>query len=272
MEEYTRDSFRAIRDEMAHAQQQRRGSVFITILIILIFTAAGIFYIKTSKPQLWNSAVAYIKNISVGGKSLETIGSTLFDKASQEKAEQEKEETPPQTTENAAGESGDMLLTADNLSFDYLSEPLKIDLLNNGSSADSILSAESTMPVMSATVTSDFGSRTDPVTGEKSAGHHGIDLAASPGSEILAFMGGTVADTGKNEIYGNYVLIDHGSELSSFYGHMSKVTVSAGNKVSAGDKIGIIGSTGKSTGVHLHFEVRVNGERVDPSPYIYEKI
>lgn len=99
MEEYTRDSFRAIRDEMAHAQQQRRGSVFITILIILIFTAAGIFYIKTSKPQLWNSAVAYIKNISVGGKSLETIGSTLFDKASQEKAEQEKEETPPQTTE-----------------------------------------------------------------------------------------------------------------------------------------------------------------------------
>ena len=53
---------------------------------------------------------------------------------------------------------------------------------------------------------------------------------------------------------------------------MSKVTVSAGYKVSAGEKIGIIGSTGKSTGVHLHFEVRVNGERVDPSPYIYEKI
>lgn len=266
MEEYTRDSFRAICDEMAHAQQQRRGSVFITILIILIFAAAGIFYIKTSKPQLWNSAVGYIKNISVGGKSLETIGSALFDKASQEKSEQEKEETPPQTTENTAGESGDMLLTADNLSFDYLSEPLKTDLLNNGSSADS------TIPVMSATVTSDFGSRTDPVTGEKSAGHHGIDLAASPGSEILAFMGGTVADTGKNEIYGNYVLIDHGSELSSFYGHMSKVTVSAGDRVSAGDKIGVIGSTGKSTGVHLHFEVRVNGERVDPAPYIYEKI
>lgn len=161
-----------------------------------------------------------------------------------------------------------MLLTADNLSFDYLSEPLKIDLLNNGTE----LSADSAVPVMNATVTSDFGSRTDPVTGEKSAGHHGIDLAASPGSEIVAFMGGTVAETGKNDIYGNYVLINHGSELSSFYGHMSEVTVSEGDKVSAGDNIGIIGSTGKSTGVHLHFEVRVNGERVDPAPYIYEKI
>lgn len=268
MEEYTRDSFRAIRDEMAHAQQQRRGSVFITILIIIIFAAAGVFYVKTSKPQLWNSAVEYIKNISVGGKSLETIGSALFNKASQDKAEQDKEEAPPQTTENTAGESGDMLLTADNLSFDYLSEPLKIDLLNNGTE----LSADSAVPVMNATVTSDFGSRTDPVTGEKSAGHHGIDLAASPGSEIVAFMGGTVAETGKNDIYGNYVLINHGSELSSFYGHMSEVTVSGGDKVSAGDSIGIIGSTGKSTGVHLHFEVRVNGERVDPAPYIYEKI
>ena len=197
MEEYTRDSFRAIRDEMAHAQQQRRGSVFITILIIIIFAAAGVFYVKTSKPQLWNSAVEYIKNISVGGKSLETIGSALFNKASQDKAEQDKEEAPPQTTENTAGESGDMLLTADNLSFDYLSEPLKIDLLNNGTE----LSADSAVPVMNATVTSDFGSRTDPVTGEKSAGHHGIDLAASPGSEIVAFMGGTVAETGKNDIY-----------------------------------------------------------------------
>ena len=94
MEEYTRDSFRAIRDEMAHAQQQRRGSVFITILIILIFTAAGIFYIKTSKPQLWNSAVAYIKNISVGGKSLETIGSTLLTKRLRRKRSRKKRKLP----------------------------------------------------------------------------------------------------------------------------------------------------------------------------------
>lgn len=262
MEEYTRDSFRAIRDEMARAEEKKRGSVFITIVIIAIFAAAGIFYIKTAKPQLWQNAVQYIQNVSVGGKSLETISKSLFKKASDEQGG--KDEQKP--TENTAGESGDMLLTADNLSFNYISEPLKFDLLNNRTAV------RQAMPVMSATVTSSFGGRTDPVTGEKSAGHHGIDLAASPGSEIQAFMGGTVKETGKNSIYGNYVLIDHGAQLMTFYGHMSDVSVSEGDSVSAGDKIGIIGSTGKSTGVHLHFEVRVNGERVDPAPYLYEKI
>ena len=259
MEGYTRDSFRAIRDEMERAKQQKRGSVFITIIIVMIFLTAGIFYIKTSKPQLWNSAVQYIKSVSVGGKSLETISHAIFDKAN-ESGEQ-------QPTENTAGESGDMLLTADNLNFDYISEPLKFELLNNKS-----LSAEYAIPVMSATVTSEFGSRTDPVTGEECAGHHGIDLAAAPGSEIYAFADGTVKDVGKNDIYGNYVLLDHGNDLSTFYGHMSKVTVSEGDIVSAGEEIGIIGSTGKSTGVHLHFEVRINEVRVDPAPYLYEKI
>lgn len=263
MEGYTRDSFRAIRDEMERAEQQKRGSVFITLLIIVIFLAAGIFYIKTSKPQLWNCAVQYIKSVSVGGKSLETISNTLFNKAKDNKNVQDEQ----QPTENTAGESGDMLLTADNLSFDYISDPIQFETLGSINS-----SAECAMPVMSATVTSNFGSRTDPVTGEKSAGHHGIDLAASPGSEIRAFMSGTVAETGSSEIYGNYVLINHGAELTTFYGHMSSVSVSKGDSVRSGGKIGIIGSTGKSTGVHLHFEVRVNGERVDPEPYLYEKI
>lgn len=262
MEEYTRDSFRAIRDEMARAKKNKRGSVFITIVIIAIFAAAGSFYIKTAKPALWQSAVQYIQNVSVGGKSLETISKSLFEKASD--GQDDKNEQKP--TENTSGESGDMLLTADNLSFNYISEPLKSDILNNRTAAGQ------TMPVMNATVTSSFGERTDPVTGEKSAGHHGIDLAASPGSEILAFMGGTVKETGNNSIYGNYVLIDHGAQLTTFYGHMSDISVNEGDSVFAGDKIGIIGSTGKSTGVHLHFEVRVNGERVDPAPYLYEKI
>ncbi len=263
MEGYTRDSFRAIRDEMEHARQQKRGSILITLLIIAIFIFAAGFYIKTSKPQLWNSAIQYIKSVSVGGKSLETISQALFNKAKEDKTET-SEQTQP--TENTDGESGDMLLTADNLSFNYISQPLNIDTLGSGADSDTAV------PVMNATVTSNFGSRTDPVTGEKSAGHHGIDLAASPGSTIYAYADGTVTETGQSDIYGNYVIVDHGSGLSTFYGHMSSVTVEKADKVSAGGKLGIIGSTGKSTGIHLHFEVRINGERVDPASYLYEKI
>lgn len=263
MEGYTRDSFRAIRDEMEHSRQQKRGSVLITLIIIAIFLAAGIFYIKTSQPGLWNSAVQYIKSVSVGGKSLETISNTLFNKAKEDQ-QQEQEQTQP--TENTEGESGDMLLTADNLSFNYISQPLDIDTLGRGMDSDTAV------PVQNATVTSEFGSRTDPVTGEKSAGHHGIDLAACPGSAICSYADGTVTETGKSDIYGNYVIVDHGSGLSTFYGHMSSVSAVQGSKVYAGDQLGIIGSTGKSTGVHLHFEVRINGRRVDPASYLYEKI
>ena len=260
MEDYTRSTFRAIRDEITKAERQRRGNIFITLLIVALFAAAGVFYVKTAQPLLWSKATNYIKNVTVGGKSLETIAGTLFERAD---APQEQRE-PPAETENKSGESGDMLLTADDLNFNYLSDPLRYDVL---SSAQTFA-----LPVVSATVTSTFGARTDPVTGEKEAGHHGIDLAASSGSSICAYTSGTVIEVGENEIYGNYAMIDHGDGLSTFYGHMSSVSVSEGDAIDAGGVIGVIGTTGKSTGVHLHFEVRLNGERVDPFPYLYEKI
>ncbi len=256
MEQYTHGSFRELREEMLRARRQRRGSILITLLIIALFAAAGLFYVKTAQPALWNKAAAYVKDAAAGGKSLETISRALFGKA---KNQQQAE------TENKTGESGDMLLTADNLTFNYISEPVRCDLLGGGKAAVS-------PPVVGATVTSDFGARTDPVTGEADAGHHGVDLAAPVGSDIFAYADGVVAETGESEIYGNYVLIDHGGGLNTFYGHMSKVTVSKGESVAAGDSIGVIGSTGKSTGTHLHFEMRYDGERVDPMPYIYEKI
>ena len=68
--------------------------------------------------------------------------------------------------------------------------------------------------------------------------------------------------------YGNYVVVDHGNGLSTLYAHMSALTVSAGQSVSAGQQVGLVGSTGSSTGPHLHFEVRINGSNVDPAPYL----
>lgn len=116
-------------------------------------------------------------------------------------------------------------------------------------------------------ITSRFGSRES----IRSHNHKGLDIAAAYGSSIKAAADGTVISAGWNDGgYGNLVIIDHGNGITTYYGHCSKVYVSAGQKVSAGDIIAAVGSTGNSTGNHLHFEVRVDDVQVDPQNYIYK--
>ncbi|MBQ6058880.1 MAG: peptidoglycan DD-metalloendopeptidase family protein [Clostridia bacterium] len=118
------------------------------------------------------------------------------------------------------------------------------------------------------TITCPFGMRTHPITGVYKM-HTGIDIGAAGGSKILAANAGTVVSKGYNSAWGNYVAIDHGGGLSTFYAHMkSSALVSVGAKVAKGEKIGVVGSTGYSTGNHLHFEVRVKGESVQPLNYV----
>ena len=117
-------------------------------------------------------------------------------------------------------------------------------------------------------VTSEFGSRIDPIT-HKLKGHSGMDLAVPTGTPIRAALSGTVTVSKYNVGgYGYYVCIDHGSGLSTLYGHCSKLLARVGQTVEAGDIIALSGNTGRSTGPHLHFEVRVNGERTDPRYYL----
>jgi len=116
-------------------------------------------------------------------------------------------------------------------------------------------------------VTSPFGERTDPVSGT-SEYHTGVDFGVPLGTEIKAAADGVVVQAGTNGGYGNSVTIDHGGGMETLYGHLSKVLVSVGQKVKQGDIIGLSGSTGKSTGPHLHFEIRKNGQPVDPMPYL----
>ncbi len=116
------------------------------------------------------------------------------------------------------------------------------------------------------TLSSLFGTRTDPFTGQP-GNHRGIDIPAPYGTSILASRGGVVITSGYNSSYGNYVVISHGGSDSTLYGHMSSRAVSVGESVSQGQVIGYVGSTGRSTGNHLHFEVRVNGNRTDPINY-----
>ncbi|MHB1415873.1 MAG: LysM peptidoglycan-binding domain-containing protein [Chloroflexota bacterium] len=101
--------------------------------------------------------------------------------------------------------------------------------------------------------------------------HEGLDIGASYGSAIIAAEAGTVIEaegSGWNSGYGNYVKIDHGNGLQTLYGHMSSVAVDPWQKVERGDVIGYIGSTGASTGPHLHFEVRIDGVKQDPLRYL----
>ena len=117
-------------------------------------------------------------------------------------------------------------------------------------------------------VTSGFGYRTDPVT-HATAFHSGLDLGAPCGTPIKAAGTGSVITAGFNSGgYGNMTLINHGNGLATLYGHQSSIIVSAGQAVTQGQVIGYVGSTGKSTGCHLHFEVRVSGNPVDPSGYL----
>lgn len=117
-------------------------------------------------------------------------------------------------------------------------------------------------------VTSEFGSRIDPITGER-RGHTGMDLAVPTGTPIRAALSGTVTASAYHQGgYGYYVIIDHGSGLSTLYGHCSQLLAPVGRTVEAGDVIALSGSTGRSTGPHLHFEVRVNGERTNPRSYL----
>lgn len=100
--------------------------------------------------------------------------------------------------------------------------------------------------------------------------HKGIDIAAPNGTPIYAAADGVIKSAGMNYGgYGNLVIIDHGNGIETYYGHCSKIYVKAGQSVTAGTKIAAVGSTGRSTGNHLHFEIRQNGTQINPQKYVY---
>jgi murein DD-endopeptidase MepM/ murein hydrolase activator NlpD len=118
------------------------------------------------------------------------------------------------------------------------------------------------LPFLEAT-TSSFGWRTDPIRGGRRF-HGGVDLGAAYGTAVPAAAGGEVVFAGERGSYGNLVIVRHAGGLETRYAHLSTLAVAAGDRVEEGAPIGRVGSTGRSTAPHLHFEVLVNGERVDP--------
>jgi murein DD-endopeptidase MepM/ murein hydrolase activator NlpD len=116
-------------------------------------------------------------------------------------------------------------------------------------------------------LTSEYGYRIHPVYGTRKL-HSGLDVSAPQGTNISAAASGVVLSAGVRGGYGNCVIIDHGDGVSTLYGHMSRINLSAGQTVARGDSVGLVGQTGTATGNHLHFEVRVNGEPTNPRPYL----
>ena len=121
--------------------------------------------------------------------------------------------------------------------------------------------------VTTGRLSSDYGWRTHPISGKRSF-HDGIDISNKVGTSILAYANGTVTKTAWTDSYGNYIVIDHGGGLETYYIHLSGFDVSVGDSVSGGQLIGRMGKTGSATGSHLQFEVRVNGSPVNPWDYI----
>jgi murein DD-endopeptidase MepM/ murein hydrolase activator NlpD len=135
--------------------------------------------------------------------------------------------------------------------------------------ADGALAVPADKPVKTAAFMSQFGLRTDPFE-RRRKNHEGIDLAAPIGTPIYATADGTVstATYGYNGGYGNLIKLDHGGRVETRYAHLSSISVSPGQRVTRGQVIGRMGSTGRSTGSHLHYEVRIDGRAVNPVPFM----
>ncbi|MDR3335700.1 MAG: M23 family metallopeptidase [Treponema sp.] len=123
-------------------------------------------------------------------------------------------------------------------------------------------------PLKAYRLTSGFGPRINPVTGNL-RNHQGLDLAAPMGTEVYAARDGTVTDIGEDSIYGKYVIIRHKDNWTSLYGHLSEINTALRRDVQSGTLIGRVGSTGQSTGPHLHFELRQHGKAQDPGRLLF---
>ena len=138
----------------------------------------------------------------------------------------------------------------------------KLDATQQG-----VIAIPSVQPVHSLSFTSNFGIRSDPFRGT-AAMHAGVDIPGPVGTPIYATADGVVAHAGRQGGYGNMVELNHGKGIATRYGHLSKILVADNTRVTRGQLIALMGSTGRSTGPHLHYEVRIDGHAVNPIPFL----
>lgn len=151
-----------------------------------------------------------------------------------------------------------------------LKEQSVIDLWESLSERQSLLNSTPNVKPARGWITSRFGYRISPFSGKTSL-HAGLDIAAAPGSPVYAPADGVVVYASYDESYGKLVTIDYGYGVTTRFGHLSQIYVQAGQRISKWDVVAAVGNTGRSTGPHLHYEIRINGTPVDPANYILDE-
>jgi murein DD-endopeptidase MepM/ murein hydrolase activator NlpD len=145
--------------------------------------------------------------------------------------------------------------------------PTPVGLITAAKPRGGLASVPSIWPV-AGTLRSGYGVRDNPFGGSSTEFHKGQDIRAPLGAPVIATADGTVVIAGWQRGYGRVVYIDHGNGMSTRYGHLSRIDVTAGQNIRRGEQLGLVGSTGRSTGPHLHYEVRINGQPISPINYL----
>ncbi len=254
---------------MKKKTDKKSGKIFLIKLCISALIVISAVVLKTVSPDLGEKLSQVVNGDIDYKRAVSAIGEIFSEEEAIEVFDEEpivEENFYNEKDNESAIEALSFQMSSEELQDDTKAEVFKIPPPNYCSYDKVNISFSYTTP-LHGTITSKYGYRDHPII-EDASFHTGIDIAAKSGTSVSCFADGKVLEAKYNDTYGNYILIEHANGIRSFYGHNSKLTVKSGAKVKKGQKIAEVGTTGLSTGPHLHFEVRNGTKRLDPTHYI----
>lgn len=242
-----KDDFEQI--ETFEKKKNSTNSVMIVQLVVCIFAVVSVFLIGRLSPQTFEfirDEYNRIMSVDMDAKEIASSAKKVIERAEATDEGQTAEKSTERKNVNTVKSAADGEVMA-------VMSLFKSD-------------EEITVPVHGE-ITSEYGNRTNPVSGEYLM-HSGVDIAASQGTEIRAAYSGIVSEVGSNSVGGNYISLVHKDGSETLYCHCSKIIAEKGDVIRAGETIALVGSTGRSTGPHLHFEITVDGKTENPLLYL----
>lgn len=235
--------------ETVKKKKNSTNSVMIVQLVVCIFAVVSVFLIGRLSPQTFEfirDEYNRIMSVDMDAKEIASSAKKVIERAEATDEGQTAEKSTERKNVNTVKSAADGEVMA-------VMSLFKSD-------------EEITVPVHGE-ITSEYGNRTNPVSGEYLM-HSGVDIAASQGTEIRAAYSGIVSEVGSNSVGGNYISLVHKDGSETLYCHCSKIIAEKGDVIRAGETIALVGSTGRSTGPHLHFEITVDGKTENPLLYL----
>lgn len=235
--------------ETVEKKKNSTNSVMIVQLVVCIFAVVSVFLIGRLSPQTFEfirDEYNRIMSVDMDAKEIASSAKKVIERAEATDEGQTAEKSTEKKNVNTVKSAADGEVMA-------VMSLFKSD-------------EEITVPVHGE-ITSEYGNRTNPVSGEYLM-HSGVDIAASQGTEIRAAYSGIVSEVGSNSVGGNYISLVHKDGSETLYCHCSKIIAEKGDVIRAGETIALVGSTGRSTGPHLHFEITVDGKTENPLLYL----